>query len=214
MWWCRRDVWKRGTHDLLSPHAESLPAWHTAFLFFFFSPLFNISCGSQPAGVFNAHCKPKRNTPCAVKERRYIRGLRGLGSAGLQCKPSLRGIKTISQPRINTDSCQGLLIWEKRRKFACAVLVGFSSYINHSLKVWCVSNHHHAWTVFDKRGNELQLCSPYSCCFSSATGEQPGLFAYKSLHVNLATSAATGEKGKEMQILHKLVCVSSMLQKI
>lgn len=141
---------------------------------------FNISCGSQSERVFNAHCKPKRNTPRAAKEIRYIRGLWGLHSAGLQYKLSLGWIKTISQPRINTDSCQGLLIWEKRRKFVRAVLVSFSSYVNHSLKVWCVSNHQHAWTVFDKRGNELQLCSPYSHCFSSATREQPGLFAYKS----------------------------------
>lgn len=99
-----------------------------------------------------------------MKEVGYIRGLRGSHWAGLQYKLSPRRIKTISQPGINTDSCQGLLIWEKRRKFMCAVLVSFTSSINHSLKVWCVSNHQHAWTVFDKRGNELQLCCRPGLC--------------------------------------------------
>lgn len=138
-----------------------------------------------------------------MKEIHYIRVLWGLHRAGLQCKLSPGRIKTISQTRISTDSCQGLLIWEKRRKFVCAVLVSFSSYINHSLKFWCVSNHQHAWTVFDKRGNELQLCSPYSRWFSSATREQPELFAYKSWAFGIFATAR--EKGKERQIPHKLV---------
>lgn len=165
--------------------------------------------GPQPDRLFTAHCKPKRNTYGAVKEIRYIRGLR---RAGLQCKLSPGRIKTLSQPRISTDSCQGLLIWEKRRKFACAVLVSFSSYINHSLTIWCVSNHQHAWTALDKRGNELQLCSSRSHCFSSATRAQPGLLEYKSWA--FGTSCCRLKKGGKVQVPRELVCVLATLQKI
>lgn len=137
----------------------------------YFCFCFNISCGCLSERVFRAHRKPERDAGRAVRDMRYIRGPSGLRCAGPQYKLSPGRIKTHSQPRINTDSRQGLLIWEKRGKFACAVSVSFSSYRKRSLKVWCVSNHSHAWAVFDKRGNELQLCSPYSLCFSSATRE-------------------------------------------
>lgn len=174
LWRC---VWKCGTLHLPPPPAERLPAGPAACfpeekLYIF---LLRYLQGPRPDRVCSAHCKPKRNTYGAVKEIRYVRGLR---RAGLQCKLSPGRIKTRSQPRISTDSCQGLLIWEKRRKFACAVLVSFSGYVNRSLTIWCVSNHQHAWAVFDKRGNELQLCSSYSHCFSSATRAYLNLIIY------------------------------------